>query len=283
MREERCMEKGERLLEMGRPRDGWVSMRLGKSTISSLSYTDPWLPIDVCTWAASVAAERPRTLTADREGKAELVLDHDGSGLVSANLEDEMYVQVRVNEPGEFLRGLADSLEEELPAWKNHWFHSDDDEKEEGEPTTDDLESAIRMLRAAATASDASMGCLESPSEVLAGILREGIADVGVQDAYVLAADLARMVGEQPDDVQDGWRVRPPEIYSSSRTGAISCVRIGVDGSYFEDRQLAFLRDDGLVELAGWADRKNGRPVWITYLRWLLDLRERRELGWGLR
>ena len=265
------LEKVE-TLSLSRPSVGFVTLTVGDTDICGVSYINPFLLEDIADFVDAMA---------DREHSVSMCLDCEGHGMAYLTaIEAETLTVVRddglngswlADDMAEAIRELADSVEENADAWLD-WA---DDEDEDEQAAKARIEDDVRRMRLAAERLGNNN---ETPAETMRLWLGLAPSELTEEDGELLMTEMRSMVAKTRSlsrtSVQGTWRINDETSFvHSTPEGRLRAVRVTVDSHYFEDRQLAFVRDDGCVEYGGWCDAKNMAPIREAFRNWCKTVR----------
>lgn len=265
-------ETKTRDIALTRPRIGFCGLIVKGREIQGISYVNPWLLEDITDLFDDVA---------DRAHSASMMLDCEGFGLAMMTIvetetiavvrDDGLTIYEGIYDMPAAIKGLADSIKENLDDWIDWADH-------EGETPKDAIQRIADIIhRLYIAAERLEMGRPSSPQDALRLWAQVETSELTKTDAELLVAEMhtmcARTNALPKSPLQRQWRIASTDI-RTNHDGSLSSLRIGMDSDYFEDRQLAFLRSDGTVEVAGWCDSTNMRPVMDAFARWCVAVRK---------
>lgn len=141
-------------IKLAKPVNGWVSLMVGPDTIiSNISYINPFLLEDLLVFMRDVAAENLAHINLDCEGDGMAHLFHTETGdLFVIAPENSMpqlcareYLFLNPSDAADAAHALADSIEENIEAWRT-WAEYDDQDEENPIMTPEEVIRALRDI-----------------------------------------------------------------------------------------------------------------------------------------
>lgn len=266
-----------------RPIIGFVGLQVGNAYINNISYINPYVAYDVAQWLLTACRHEEPFATPLHPRCDSICLDCEGLGMAYLTLNDAETITVMregtedvppiayeddiSGHKQKLLEDFADSVEEYL----DDFVEFECPEPEDQEKTKERLCKLITRLRNEALAYVDN----QSPKELYERLCYVPVRDLTKDDIDMLVSlfkiNMAktRLSEHTTGAVMPTWYVSDVhQVYSPLPENRLIVARLSVSCNYFKDRQLAFLRKDGCVELAGWADGHTDRVIRQVFATW---------------
>lgn len=258
-------------LSLSRPSIGFTTLAIGGIELKGVSYINPFLLFDLRDFVRDMTLGKNCSMDIDCEsyGMAHIEYTPTGDIIVSApDQPNETHDWNLLAEPTKMAKELADSIESNIDEWA---LWKDDDELSPNE-AIEEVKGIVNDLR---TYANLVNNKIIDISNLIHAYLDVKPKELTAADAWYLWATLLETSYDaKKHNAWDRWQLQKPRI-QAAENGSLVCCVIHVDGSYFTDRQIAFIRNDGLIELAGWTDKNNSLPLQWAFARWATETSHR--------
>lgn len=254
-------------LSLSRPDIGFTALAIGNIELIGVSYINPFLLFDLRDFVRDMTLNNHCAIDLDCESYGMAHIEYTPSGDIIVSAPDQPKAQFDWNllaVPADMATELANSIEPYIQNW-SLWKDDDDITPEEA---ILEVKGIVRDLR---TYADVTHGKIVDINDLVHAYLDAKPNQLTDADTWYLWTKLLEGLRyAQKHNFWEGWRLQKPHI-TATEDGQLLCCNIKVDGSYFTDRQIAFIRNDGLIELAGWTDAKNTIPLQKIFARWAAE------------
>jgi hypothetical protein len=258
-------------LALSKPTIGFAELHIGEITLKGVSYINPFLLFDLRDFVRDMTLGHSCSMDIDCESYGMAHIEYTPSGdiiVLAPDQPEKTYDWNLYANPNNMAMELAHSIEKNLEAWA--LWKDDDDMTPE-----DDLKEVKGIVSDLLTYAKVALGDTVYDGEIAHAYLDVTPSQLTEQDAHRLWLDLKDAIENiQSRGAWQGWSLCPPQIQATDND-LLKCCDIKVSGSYFDERGLVFLRNDGLMELAGWADSKNRRPLQTIFAQWATNTSKR--------
>lgn len=244
-----------------KPSIGFTNLLVGTTRLKGVSYINPYLLFDLKWFLRKAVLGHATTIDIDCEsyGMAHLTIT-PSQDLIIVNGEDEAEVILGID-PADMAKELADSIEMHEHEWAL-WKYEEDMSEDE---CLDEVRRIVADLRTYTNLANGKIIDVPALAQAFLDIKPNQLKKADIERLYAEILDMIEIA--KHTGAQKGWIPTEPVI-ELGEDDYVRCAILKVDGPYFEKRQLAFLRSDGTIELAGWADSKNSRPLQWAFAHW---------------
>jgi hypothetical protein len=287
-------------IEFSKPSIGYVNLIIGKTIITGISYINPYVVYDVADWLIN-ACQYDRFFEPTRKSHSEsIMLDCESLGQAYLTKHDSKDITVtREHNPNSehliaysddidgnearVLNSLADSIER----YFNEFIEFECPEESDIPEAREHLTCTIKRLREEAELHEHNN---DTPQRMFNRLARIQVSELTQEDLNALKAifqlkmafDREYFTREDNTNahnvVRSSWELDRFN-YKFNNDGTLKYAKLTIKASYFEDRQIVFLRDDNCVELAGWADAKNAKTIRQTFATWCKTVKEMHDIS----
>lgn len=260
------------------PNIGFVNLIIGKQKIDGISYVNPYVVYDVTNWLLSAYDNNRFELPISSHDEC-IYLDCESLGMTHLTLRDKETIIVtretdiayddEICDKRQTLIDYTTSIEDNFDAWVEFECAEEDE-----------VEAAKKNLQALINRLYAEINLLtetETPTETFNRLCQIPTNELTPEDIDILKNLFALRMSldhtkNHPNVVQATWEI--DNLETKFKEHRLQFVRLTAKCSYFENRQLVFIRENNYVELANWADSKNANAIRETFSTWCAIIRK---------